>query len=661
MKLKHLIWGALPLLIAGCSSDNLDGSPDGSKNPQSTAGGYIAVNLQLPSQSSTRAGNDNYDDGNIGEYTVNKAAIVIFQGASESDAVIKNAYVLSDYTNVADVDKDNITTQYVKYAKVNAMASAEGQNDHLYALALINYDETLITISDDKKGNKLSVNSVDFTGKKLSDLTSATTDNALYSADNFFMTNAPLSNAPGSVIGAHASVIAPAATNVHTLSQFEFSNIYETEEEAKHNPAANIYVERAVAKATVSIQNGAQSFKIGEKTYTASWEWCVDNTEKNSFIVRNLGTPDYLGYTTDVTNYANYRFVGTQPMGYIPDGTTNDNYYRIYWCVDPTYSKDATATSFYQLPTDYSNEFKSTSTVFYPHENTFDIDHQNYNNTTRAVFRMKLENAGTFYTLNGDETTLYNSEAAVESPIYKYLTDDAPEDGTTPDYPDEGVNGKNADISKAFKDALLENKSFTYTKNNIDLKFERNADGVLALTKITLKVDDNLVKKADENATETNIFKQAPVLDETTETALINYINKTWVILEYQDGYSYYDLRFMHFADEYVYNDKGVATSYGLGELAPWAAGLENPVATHRETTSEAYGTDAANYLGRYGMVRNNWYDVAISGVKKLGSPVPPKVATVTTSDDNTNLEHYLAFKINILSWAKRTQTHTFK
>lgn len=657
MKLKHLIWGALPLLIAGCSSDNLDGSPDGSKNPQSTAGGYIAVNLQLPSQSSTRAGNDNYDDGNVEEYKVNKAAIVIFQGTSEADAVIKNAYVLSDYTNVGDVDNDNITTQYVKYAKVKAMASTEGQTDHLYALALINYDESVINISDDV----LSVNNQDFTGKKLSDLTSAKTANALYSTGNFFMTNAPLSNAPGSTIGNHTNVTAPSISNVHTLSQFEFSNIYETEEEAKQKPAANIYVERAVAKATVSIQNGAKSFKVGDDTYTASWEWCVDNTEKNSYIVRNIGTGDYLGYTTGVTNYANYRFVGTQAMGQIPDGTNNDDYYRIYWCVDPTYNKDATADSFNQFPTDYSNEFKSTSTVFYPHENTFDIAQQSYKNTTRAVFRMKLEDAGTFYTLNGDESTLYKNQDVVISNIYEYLTDKDPEDGTTPTYPGEGVNGKNADIRKAFKDALIEGKSFTYTKSNINLEFKRLDDGVLALDKITLKVEDDLVKKEGVEATETNIFKQAPKLDETTANALIDYINKTWVILEYQDGYSYYDLRFMHFADEYVYNDKGEATTYGLGELAPWEAGLENPVTTNRETTTEAYGSNAANYLGRYGMVRNNWYDVAISGVKKLGSPVPPKVATVTTSDDNTNLEHYLAFKINILSWAKRTQTHTFK
>ena len=60
--------------------------------------------------------------------------------------------------------------------------------------------------------------------------------------------------------------------------------------------------------------------------------------------------------------------------------------------------------------------------------------------------------------------------------------------------------------------------------------------------------------------------------------------------------------------------------------------------------------TEGANYLGRYGVVRNNWYDMNVTKVG-IGSPTVP--------DDGGNLddeESYINVEINILSWAKRTQ-----
>ena len=73
-----------------------------------------------------------------------------------------------------------------------------------------------------------------------------------------------------------------------------------------------------------------------------------------------------------------------------------------------------------------------------------------------------------------------------------------------------------------------------------------------------------------------------------------------------------------------------------------------------------AYGNNENDYLGRYGMVRNNWYDVTITSVRNLGSPVVPDVegSRGDTSDDNKEI--YLAFKVNVLSWAKRTQNVEF-
>lgn len=84
--------------------------------------------------------------------------------------------------------------------------------------------------------------------------------------------------------------------------------------------------------------------------------------------------------------------------------------------------------------------------------------------------------------------------------------------------------------------------------------------------------------------------------------------------------------------------------------MTPWANG-ELGVGTEVYPTPNA----EANWLGRYGVLRNNWYDITVEGVEGLGSP---KVPTVTTDTDD-ELKSYIAVKINVLSWAKRTQGAT--
>lgn len=68
----------------------------------------------------------------------------------------------------------------------------------------------------------------------------------------------------------------------------------------------------------------------------------------------------------------------------------------------------------------------------------------------------------------------------------------------------------------------------------------------------------------------------------------------------------------------------------------------------------EVYPTkdQAENWLGRYGVLRNNWYDITVQGVKGLGSATVPEL-TGTTDDE---FDSYIAVQINVLSWAKRTQ-----
>ena len=59
-----------------------------------------------------------------------------------------------------------------------------------------------------------------------------------------------------------------------------------------------------------------------------------------------------------------------------------------------------------------------------------------------------------------------------------------------------------------------------------------------------------------------------------------------------------------------------------------------------------------SKFLGRYGVLRNNWYDLGINSISGVGSPVVPDAPG--TPDDE--LESFISVRINVLSWAKRTQ-----
>lgn len=95
-------------------------------------------------------------------------------------------------------------------------------------------------------------------------------------------------------------------------------------------------------------------------------------------------------------------------------------------------------------------------------------------------------------------------------------------------------------------------------------------------------------------------------------------------ISTYKDGESYYIARIKHFGDV----------------LTPWKSGL--------------YGTDNLAYLGRYGMLRNNWYELDVQNVSGPGYPDVPEVKPNTPDDED---DKYIKVSVKILSWAKRSQS----
>ena len=94
-------------------------------------------------------------------------------------------------------------------------------------------------------------------------------------------------------------------------------------------------------------------------------------------------------------------------------------------------------------------------------------------------------------------------------------------------------------------------------------------------------------------------------------------------ISTYLNGEAYYIARIKHF-----------------NELTPWTAG-------------EGYGTANDKYLGRYGVLRNNWYDLSVNSISGLGYPDVPEVKPEMPDDEN---EQFINVEVKILDWAKRSQ-----
>ena len=103
-------------------------------------------------------------------------------------------------------------------------------------------------------------------------------------------------------------------------------------------------------------------------------------------------------------------------------------------------------------------------------------------------------------------------------------------------------------------------------------------------------------------------------------------LSEGYGISTYEKGESYYIARIKHFGDA----------------LTPWNPG-------------DAYNDDNLKYLGRYGMLRNNWYELKVGNVYGPGYPGVPPVDPTLPDDEN---EKYLSVSVKILSWAKWSHSY---
>lgn len=445
------------------------------------------------------------------------------------------------------------------------------------------------TLAVDGTNASLKVNGEDFPStKKISDLQSLElTKNASdFNTTGFLMMNAPLSNVAG-------GATEPTGATVSVASKIDKDHIYATEALAKANSSASIYVERALAKVDVTASKPTGNLEDGAKVSYTVKGWVLDNTNKKTYYLRNTSnSSEWLSLkTTSTVPTKPYRFVGDDPT------EAAGSLYRTYWAQDPNYATKPTvlANDFNTIGNFVPAALKSLSDHDYCLENTFTVDQQKQDVTTRVIVAAKIGSGSTFYVVNDNEKDLLDADG----------------------------------MKKAVKSAFLSNTDVQAWINK-DLKTgESIGEGDLDVADITSAGNNKPTITIKSTSAGKYTSSTLPAVD-TKIQAIMDGIK----VATYENGISYYPVRIKHFGDD----------------LTPWKS-TEDPLPTVN-TGAYPLTHQAENYLGRYGVLRNNWYNIDVKGIKKLGSPVVPEV----TGDTDDELAAYISVKINVLSWAKRTQ-----
>lgn len=278
----------------------------------------------------------------------------------------------------------------------------------------------------------------------------------------------------------------------------------------------------------------------------------------------------------------------------------NSKFQRVYWGTDPNYSDvqyldlDKCKTAFKMIGNDDVKGLAGIANPQYCLENTFNLDNMKQGQTTRVVFKAvytpKTFNTGDTFYKVANNTAVWHEDALKQQILTLAL--------------------QAMKITDPTEQAMYK----------VDLAKGSNISG---------KAGQHLIQEA--NIT----YLGTTPTDSKVTPAIVNTVNEklglkeeggkiTTGISTYLNGEAYYIARIKHF-----------------NELTPWTAGTD-------------YGTNNADFLGRYGVLRNNWYSLSVKSISNLGYPEVPEVKPKTPDDEN---DKYINVEVKILDWAKRSQS----
>ena len=366
-------------------------------------------------------------------------------------------------------------------------------------------------------------------------------------------------------------------------------------------PISGVYSTKAEAQnkpaTTVYVERGMAKVTIGSSTFDAEKPVTTSTNYAGDKVTITNWTLDVLNKTTfPVHKTDGLKTIWNQTWASRFFDNTSTEFKRVYWGVDPNYSMttlttvDACKAQFYLLDRDGS---------------TYNFDGTKGSPVTWADKTNPLyclENTFDINNMKQGQTTRVLFKATYTPAAVASETD------------------------KTF--FMIGNNPKIWTKTTLEQQITNKVQELLKSTSVsvTINAGADLLKAGSHKVTATDI-----TITGTTASLDYNELNtklgldKTPGIKTYENGECYYFARIKHF-----------------NELTPWASG------------QDLYGGDNEKYLGRYGVLRNNWYELTVSKVSAPGYPDVPVVNPETPDDEDTK---YINVVVKILDWAKRSQS----
>lgn len=386
------------------------------------------------------------------------------------------------------------------------------------------------------------------------------------------------------------------------------TGIYRTKEEAHSKPGTTVHVERGLAKVTVGKGTGKDYF-TGAKASGSKYSnddvtitnWALDVTNKSSFPVHvTAGLKD--GVTSTSQTVPAYTEIwknaaatpGTKPATsrFVSQLPATGAFKRVYWGIDPNYSKSLTDKDA------CGQEFTLVKA---------DGSDADWKTSTEPLYC--LENTFDITHMLQGQTTRVLLKATYTPSALASATD------------------------KTF--FMIGNSSDIWTMDNLKKQIESKAKEALGITTdLTVGLKEDLLKGGTHFLTIENVSIKDGETEKVNTPGLVATLNTKLGLDEtngvgiktYKNGESYYIARIKHFGDD----------------LTPWKEG------------NDTYGENNLNWLGRYGVLRNNWYNLTIEKISGPGYPDVPEVKPDTPDDEDTK---YINVSVKILDWVKRSQS----
>ena len=653
-KLSLFALAAAGMLFGACSSN--DDVVTVAPSVETNGSSFVGISIQMPSATATTRANDDLNNGTEDEFKVNSAYLFLFKGNEEATSTILGMWELTndfkkDNQEAAPDDKPQtaimgdegtgVTSTSVSVAKIDDLSLLPSEN--LYAYVIVNpYNDAQKTKPADNTTFQ------DFSEVIYNRETIGGTLEGKIAETGLMMTNSPVSLKQGGSAD-------PTGATIISAYKLDQTKIAKTEEAAKAAPAGCIFVERSAAKVTVKKGTNLGT-AIGEGETALPFEitgWQVINVEPKYYNVRQANIAEWLPYYNEFMTTTNNKYRFVTKYDFDPTLPTTDGHtpagdvYRTYFAKDLQYDKAATLDKTAAIDKD-ENWLGLNGRAYVP-ENTFDVANQVWTNTTQVTLRVKFNNGNDLYTISND--ALYYQADKIDASLAAKVS---------------GLYAINKFKEDAVDYVLAQLKAAApakYYKAECNVTATVTKDAASNEAAYELAYTITATECETEDGTYTDVAT-VPKLSPELTTAWTNAVTSAkadYKVSLYKGGLSYYNVRIKHFG-EFETPWEAITDATANADANPFKVQPGGTVANIYGYTDNAADQAKANarFLGRYGVVRDNWYILEIDKIGKLGSATPEPVKGNETPDDEIEEEYYISAHVHIIPWVLRNQSVKF-